>query len=112
VDRAIDFEGRAVKRIREGEFETTVTARHGDHDINGHVNSMRSVEYCLEAVPESWSATRYCVGGDVQFRAECFAGDRLHSLAAPQEDGTMLHSLIRESDGKETARMKTWWQER
>jgi acyl-ACP thioesterase len=112
VPRALEFESRAVKRIRDGEHATTVRARYGDHDINGHVNSMRSVEYCLEAVPESWRRERVCVGGDVQFRAECFAGDELRSIASPQEDGTMLHTLIRQSDQRETARMKTWWEPR
>ncbi|GAB7023409.1 acyl-[acyl-carrier-protein] thioesterase [Salidesulfovibrio brasiliensis] len=107
-DKAVDFEGRAVKRIKEGPWDAAVHARFGDHDLNGHVNSMRSVEYCLESMPRELS-TDCCVAADIQFRAECFGGDELRSVAAPQEDGTVLHSLVRQSDERETARMKTWW---
>lgn len=111
-EKALDFEGRAVKRIKEGPWQTPVHARYGDHDLNGHVNSMRSVEYCLESVSDTQTGGQACFAGDIQFRAECFGGDVLTSIGAPQEDGTVLHSLVRQSDERETARMKTWWEKR
>ncbi|WP_147820665.1 acyl-[acyl-carrier-protein] thioesterase [Salidesulfovibrio onnuriiensis] len=106
---ALEFEGRAVKRIKEGEREVRIIARKGDHDVNGHVNSIRQVEFLLESAPEQWQRERRCVGGDVQYRAECHAGDELRCLCMPQDDDTALHILMRTSDDREVARMKTWW---
>lgn len=109
-DRALEFEGRAVKRIREGMHDTAIIARHGDEDINRHVNSIRLVEFLLESSPGQWRTSRTCMGLDVQFRSECHAGEHLTSLCMPQDDGkTALHILKRDSDEREVARMKTWW---
>ncbi len=110
--RALDFETRAVKRIREGEFRTSVLARQSDEDVNRHVNSIRQVEFLLESCPVRWQDKQRCIGADVQFRAECHAGDELVSMCQPQGDGTAQHSLLRTADNREVARMKTWWQEK
>lgn len=109
-ERAIDFETRAVKRIREGERSVTVVARQSDQDINRHVNSIRQVEFLLESTPESWHETRACMGADVQFRAECHAGETIVSICSPNDDNTAQHILMRVSDNKEIARMKSWWE--
>lgn len=106
---ALEFEARAVKRIKEGEHEVRVMARKSDHDVNNHVNSIRQVEFLMESAPEQWTRQRRCLGGDVQFRAECHAGDELRSVCQPNGDGTAQHILIRMSDDREVARMKTWW---
>ncbi len=106
---ALEFEGRAVKRIREGAREVRVIAKTGDLDVNRHVNSIRQVEFLMESAPEEWQRERQCVGGDIQYRAECHAGDEMRCLCMPQDDDTALHILIRASDDKEIARMKTWW---
>ncbi|KAB1443113.1 acyl-[acyl-carrier-protein] thioesterase [Pseudodesulfovibrio senegalensis] len=111
-DRALEFESRAVKRIREGEHRANVLARQGDEDVNRHVNSIRQVEFLLESCPVEWKETRQCVAADVQFRAECHAGEELVALCSPQDDGTARHALFRASDDREVARMQTWWQER
>lgn len=110
-DRALEFESRAVKRIREGEHRAKVLARQGDEDVNRHVNSIRQVEFLLESCPAQWRETRQCVAADVQFRAECHAGDELVALCSPQNDGTARHALFRASDDREVARMQTWWRE-
>ena len=113
-ERALTFPTKAVKRLKQGEASVTLSARRADTDLNGHVNNVRYIEFCLEAVPQEWVESHRCLGLDVQFRSESFAGDTYMSSCMPTEqDGkmpTMLHNLIRLEDGKEIVRMQTWWE--
>lgn len=113
VDRALNFVSKAVPRLKEGDFTTTITARRSDQDINGHVNSVRYAEFCLEAVPTDWLENHQCMGLDIQFRNESWAGDTyLSSCSVSEPDNgkeTMQHSLNRISDNTEIVRMRSWW---
>lgn len=113
IDRAMVFPSRAVSRLKEGEFTTEITARRSDQDINNHVNSVRYGEFCLEAVPLEWITDHLCLGVDIQFRNESYAGDTYISACSVMkpENGmeTILHSLRRKNDDKEIVRMKSWW---
>ena len=115
-NRALTFPSRAVKRLKQGDHATTITARRADLDINGHVNNVRYTEFCLEAVPETWCDKNRCLGIDIQFRNESFAGDEIiSSCTADEPDGdmnTMLHSLIRPVDNTEIVRMRSWWEKK
>jgi len=112
-ERALDFPTRAVNRLKEGEHAINLTARRFDMDINRHVNNVRYVVFCLEAVPEQWCDKNRCMGIDIQFRLESRAGDEYVSACSQdkQDNGydTFLHSLTRVSDGKEVVRMRSWW---
>ncbi len=114
-DHALVFPSKAVTRLREGEHTASITARRADTDINGHVNNVKYVEFCMEAVPEAWTAARRCLGLDIQFRAESFAGDGYEAACSlsKEQNGqdTALHSLTRVADGREIVRMKTWWKQ-
>lgn len=117
MERALVFPSKSVIRLADGEHETGITARRADVDINGHVNNVRYAEFCLEAVPEEWEATRLCVGLDIQFRSESYAGDAYVSacaVAEPDADGaqTLLHRLTRTADQREIVRMRSWWRPR
>lgn len=113
-DRAVVFPSKAIKRLKDGEHSTPITARRSDMDLNSHVNNVRYVEFCLEAVPSEWEKGKRCIGLDIQFRTESRAGDEYTASCSvtEAENGmeSMLHSLTRSSDGKEIVRMKTWWQ--
>lgn len=112
-EHALLFPSKSVTRLKEGDHTATVTARRADIDINGHVNNAKYVEFCLEAVPQQWAGTHRCLGLDIQFRTESFAGDTYTAVCSPSETDngmdTLLHSLTRISDNKEIVRMKTWW---
>lgn len=112
-DRALAFPSKAVTRLKESEFAAEVVARRADTDINGHVNNVNYLDYCFEAVPEEWLAGRGCMGVDIQYRIESFAGDRLRascSVAEPDNGlDTLLHGLTRDADNKEVVRMRSWW---
>jgi len=110
---ALEFPTKSVTRLKRGENTAAITARRADIDINGHVNNVRYVEFCLEAVPRAWTDTHRCLGLDIQFRAESFAGDTYAAACSPSEPDhgmdTFLHALTRTSDNREIVRMKTWW---
>jgi acyl-ACP thioesterase len=112
-ERAMVFPSRAVNRLKDGENKVELKARRFDQDINNHVNSVRYVEFCLEAVPRTWTAENWCMGVDIQYRLESHAGDEYVSAckADKQDNGmnTILHSLTRISDNKEIVRMRSWW---
>jgi acyl-ACP thioesterase len=114
--RALVFPAKSVARLKGGDHETPLTARRADMDINGHVNNVRYTEFCLEAVPLDWDEANRCMGLDIQFRSESFAGDAYVCACAPEAtDGpatTMLHRLTRTADEREIARMRSWWQPR
>ena len=114
-DRAVEFPTKAVTRLKDGEHFAELTARRSDMDINGHVNNVKFVELCLEAVPLEWTSANRCLGLDIQFRSEAFAGDVLTAACAldesDQDMNTMLHSLTRPADDKEIVRMRTWWKQ-
>jgi acyl-ACP thioesterase len=115
-ERVLTFPTRAIQRLKQGQHTTTIAARRSDLDINGHVNNVRYVEYCLESVPEAWITENRCIGIDIQFRTEAFAGDKLLSACTASEPDsgrdTFLHTLTRESDSAEIVRMRSWWDKR
>lgn len=112
-EHALTFPSKAVTRLKEGEYGTTLTARRGDMDINGHVNNVKYLEYGFEAVPAEWIEEHRCHGVDIQFRSEAFPGDTIVSACTKGEPDqgmdTFVHSLTRASDGREIVRMRSWW---
>lgn len=114
-DRSTVFPTKAISRLKEGEHTISITARRSDMDINNHVNNVKYIEFCLEAVPQTWANEHRCLGLDIQFRAESHAGDEYVSTCIHSDQDndmdTMLHSLTRVSDNKEIVRMRTWWRE-
>jgi len=112
-EHSLTFPTKAITRLKGGAHTADITARRADADINGHVNNVKYVEFCLEAVPEAWTSKNRCMGLDIQFRSESFPGDTYVAActASEMDNGfaTWLHSLTRRSDTKEIVRMRTWW---
>ena len=98
------------------EYETVqIRAQFADIDRNWHVNSVRYVDWVLEATPEA--ARRDCAlrGLELVFRAESFQGDvvsgRTQPVEAPENGRTSFsHGLVRISDDKELVRARSVWQ--
>jgi acyl-ACP thioesterase len=83
--------------------------RYGDLDLNNHVNNVHFMEWVLEAVPATVREAKKLQSLDIQFRAECFYGDRIESQAEFINETNIRHFLKRESDQKEVARAQTTW---
>ncbi|WP_319471284.1 acyl-ACP thioesterase domain-containing protein [uncultured Pseudodesulfovibrio sp.] len=116
MDRALLFPTRAITRLKTGDHTAPITARRSDIDINGHVNNVCYTKFCLESVPQEWEDTHRCMGLDIQFRSESFAGDAYASFCVESEESeahkTLLHGLTRSEDNKEIVRMRTWWKKK
>lgn len=79
-------------------------------DMYSHVNHVFYIQWALDSVSsevESWSLP---VSIEAVFKAEALAGDRLAVTLQPgKKEGTWLHSIIRDEDGKEITRLRTKW---
>lgn len=84
--------------------------RYGDLDLNNHVNNVHFVEWVLESVQSEFRDNSILKSIDIQFKAECFYGDRIKSESESINKNQVNHKLIRESDQKEVARACTVWE--
>jgi medium-chain acyl-[acyl-carrier-protein] hydrolase len=88
--------------------ERKFEVRFSDIDANLHVTNASYVEWAMEAICEKTWHSRWLSGLDIQFMSECSLGSRVISRSASLE-GQMLHSIVREGDSKELARMRSSW---
>ena len=95
--------------LGQADEERRFRIRYSDIDQNLHVNNTSYLAWALEAVPrEVW---RDCatLWADVHFLAECTYGSRILSRVRARTERDFLHSIVREEDGKELARVGTRW---
>lgn len=89
--------------------ERRFQVRLADIDANEHVTNASYLAWILEAIDEPCWRGQRLAALDLQFLAECHLGARVLSRSALQPDGTRLHAVVREEDGKELARARTTW---
>jgi acyl-ACP thioesterase len=70
------------------------------------------LEWALESMPESWLNSHRLSAFEINFRAESNFGDKVD--VSSQEVETVgskmaLHVLHRQSDGRELARLRSFW---
>lgn len=93
-----------------------VSARRSDVDPNGHINNVCYLSWALEAVPQKVYEKYNLVEVEMDFKAECHAGDTVQVLGHPLTDLSngngcaqqFLHAL-RKPDGGEVWRARTTW---
>jgi acyl-ACP thioesterase len=93
--------------VHSGEWRSRV--RYQDIDINKHANNSSYLSWALEALPiDAWSTRRlaFC---DAQYFSECRYGDAVLSRIEPAGKDEFHHSIVREHDGRELARLVTRW---
>ena len=93
-------------------LERHFTTRYRDIDRNLHVTNATYVEWAAEAVPEATWRSRRLSAFEAFFIAECLHGTRVVSRSSPAGEGVFVHSVLREEDGKELARLRTAWVDR
>lgn len=97
--------GAPSSTIREVDFYV----RRSDLDVNRHVNNVCYLDWALEAVPTEYRESHTVSEIDVAFKAESVFGETITSSVGPVEQGTFMHELARQSDGKTLAWVRTWW---
>jgi acyl-ACP thioesterase len=91
------------------EVEKRFHVRYADIDANLHVTNASYVTWGIEAAPvELWRAARLAAV-EVHYLAEGHHGRAILSRLARTGDGAYAHSIVREDDGKELARLATRW---
>jgi medium-chain acyl-[acyl-carrier-protein] hydrolase len=79
-------------------------------DMYRHVNHAFYVQWALDSVVPGIEKGILPFSIEAVFKGEAVAGNRLAvALQATEEEGTWLHSIIREDDGKEVTRLRTKW---
>jgi acyl-ACP thioesterase len=94
------------------EVERPFTTRYRDIDRNRHVTNATYVEWACEAIPEAVWRSRRLRSFEAFFIAECLHGSRILSRSSAVGDGLFVHSVVREEDRKELARLRTSWVDR
>jgi acyl-ACP thioesterase len=109
VPRAATFSQGKLAPLGGWEREGRFQVRYADIDLNLHVNNASYVAWAVEGIsPEVWKASRIAEL-EVQYRAECTLGSTVLSRVQPAGDGSYLHAIVREEDGRELARLETRW---
>lgn len=84
--------------------------RYRDLDINQHVNNVSYMEWALEGLPWELLFKGTIQEIEIHFLGESFLGEEVISYAVPSTTpGTWMHRIMRVSDQKELARMKSVW---
>ncbi|MDD4071565.1 MAG: thioesterase [Desulfobacterales bacterium] len=85
--------------------------RYRDIDINQHVNNVSYVEWALESVPHDIKRNRFVSELEINFLGETVFGDYIQSSCRAEDPSgnVFFHSLVRENDGLEVARVRTVW---
>ena len=120
VDRLKPVEGNHIlpdqldklPHLENHSHERIFRVRHGDLDINRHVNNASYVEWLLEGIPDGVLNEMGIVELEINFLAESFRQDRIIARCALQDSNKReyRHSLIREEDSRELVRARTVWQ--
>jgi acyl-ACP thioesterase len=91
------------------DVERRFPVRYADIDVNLHVTNASYVTWAIEAAPvELWRSARLAAV-EVHHLAEGHHGGAILSRLARGRDGACAHSIVREEDGRELARLATRW---
>jgi len=107
---AIDGPEAKLPDMQRVDHELAVPLRLADLDINRHANNAALAQFAVEAVPEAVWSRRRLRHIELYFKAECRWPETVLSRVQQLEDGRLLHSLARQSDGREAVRAVSRWE--
>ncbi|MBE6421771.1 MAG: hypothetical protein E7027_06590 [Elusimicrobium sp.] len=84
-----------------------IITREEDLDINTHVNNTHYAAWALESVPAEIKKGKRLEQILLSFKTECKEKETLRVEVYPESETSFWHVLVRESDGKEAARVYT-----
>ncbi|UCG39033.1 MAG: hypothetical protein JSV00_02005 [bacterium] len=107
--RAIEDPFAPLPEPGGADHEVPFHVRRSDTDLNRHVNHINLIRWAMEALPGKVTAGLVPASIEAGYRAEAGFGDVVVSRAAVAGNGVFHHQLLRQSDGKELARIRTGW---
>jgi acyl-ACP thioesterase len=93
------------------EIATTETrmVRFSEVDQHGHVNNIRYIDWCLDALPSEWHRAHRIRGMVINYLSEVKADESIQISTGPESDHSILIQGSRESDGKAIFRTRIEW---
>ena len=111
--RAVSDAFEPLPMIEKRDHELAFAVRKHDLDWNRHVNHVVYVEWAVETPSLDLLENYLPFEVEVDYRGEAFFGETVSSRVEYLLGGKkplLLHQIVRESDQKEFARLRTQWQ--
>lgn len=89
--------------------ERRIETRYQDIDQNDHITSRSYVGWALEALPLATLRSERLTFLEVHYLAECHHPGVVVARSKSLGDGRFQHSVVREADGVDAARLTTRW---
>jgi acyl-ACP thioesterase len=110
LERALNDSFGTLPVIEKSDQVFRLPVLRGDLDTNRHVNNTVYAGWVLETIPEATDSTCRLASLEIAFRAEALYGDTIVALTTPAEEpDCYLHRIENASDGRELARLRTYW---
>lgn len=87
------------------EHERRFHVRWSECDMNGHANQSSYLDWAINALPGAFLDAHVPRTLEIEFRAEAYPDDAVLSRC-----GGGVHTLVREADGVELARLRIGWE--
>lgn len=102
-----------LPQIEKADHEIKINVRYFDCDLYRHVNNVKYIQWCAEALPFDFLKSHSLHEIDINFRAEANFGDTVVSKAVKgSEDGVFHHAITDSTGAKDLVRMKSVWKPR
>ena len=99
-----------LPRFEQAQYAKNFQVNWHDLDFNEHLNNTLYIQWLLEPLPKNILESGGLQQLDINYRAECHWQDHVRAEALLlEEDGSFLHRLVNEADGKELAVARTRW---
>lgn len=95
--------------LQEINHTETRQVRFSEVDQNGHVNNIRYIDWCLDALPSAWHREHRIRSMVINYLSEVRGDETLQIATGPEGDHSMLIQGTREGDGKMIFRMRFDW---
>lgn len=83
--------------------------KYSDLDVNMHVNNVKYIQWATDAYPLEFRTKNRMKSVEVNYISESFPGDEISIAIFQEAEGIFLHSLRRDSDGRELCRLRVEW---
>lgn len=98
-----------LPKLERLDVRKTYEVNWHDLDFNSHLNNTLYIQWMLETVEDQVLQTGYLKELDILFRMEALWKEVIHAQLQKIDHQTFLHRLVRASDDKELATMRSRW---
>lgn len=110
--RAVHDDFRPLPDVENTDIELRFPVLKEDLDFNRHVNNVVYIQWAVETAPEDVVMDLRPTQIEVNYKNETYYGDCVVSRTQKLRSGKgphYIHQLVKESDGREIARLRTEW---